>query len=232
MPKIIGDSLADHRTMTRSRLFEALGQLMSEQPFDTITMSQIATHAGVGRTAVYNHFADKETLLLAFMRHASGQFTQILKETLAGHDDPVEQIRIYLRAHIELKDRYHLSSPTSLNTQVSQKNAPHLRDHVDVISEILLGILRHAMEKAAIPVQNPYTLLNLTHAALAGTQLPSEHNEREKAIRVTEVFILRALGVSEEALPPLPAFSHEQLTHANAQETTYAQGRCPAGHGA
>lgn len=230
MPKIIGDSLADHRTMTRARLFEALGQLMSEQPFDTITMSQIATHAGVGRTAVYNHFADKETLLLAFMRHASGQFTQVLRDTLAGHDDPVEQIRIYLRAHIELKDRYHLAAPTALNTQVSQKNASHLRDHVDIISEILLGILRHAMEMHVIPLQNPYTLLGLTHAALAGVQLPPEQSEREKAIRITEVFILRALGVAESALPPLPPVSREHLTHSGAEQN-YAHGRCPAGHG-
>ena len=52
MPKIIGESLASHRELTRARLFEALGSLMGEQSFESITMSQIAERAGVGRTAV------------------------------------------------------------------------------------------------------------------------------------------------------------------------------------
>ena len=42
MPKIIGESLASHRELTRTRLFDALGSLMAEQPFESITMSQIA----------------------------------------------------------------------------------------------------------------------------------------------------------------------------------------------
>lgn len=229
MPKIIGDSLADHRSMTRARLFEALGQLMSEMPFDAITMSQIATRANVGRTAVYNHFADKESLLLAFMHHASGQFSLVLREALEGHEDPVEQIRIYLRAHMELKDRYHLSAPKSLNTQISQQNALHLRDHVDLISDILLGILRDAMGTGAIPMQNPYSLVGLTHAALSGVTLPQEIKQRERAIRIAEVFVLRALGVPETKLPPLPQVSAPQ---ASVNEEAVAHGKCPAGHSA
>ena len=62
MPKIIGESLASHREITRSRLFEALGSLMAEQSFESITMSQIAERAGVGRTAVYNHFAARRAV--------------------------------------------------------------------------------------------------------------------------------------------------------------------------
>lgn len=212
--------------MTRSRLFEALSQLMSENTFDSITMSQIAARAGVGRTAVYNHFADKETLLLAFMHHASGQFSHMLRDALEGHDDPVDQIRIYLRAHMELKDRYHLSSPAALNTQVSQENAPHLRDHVDLISDVLLGILRQAMTKNSIPMQNPYALVGLAHAALSGITLPQETKERERAIRIAEVFVLRGLGVREEALPPLPA-----AVPGHTDDANLAHGKCPAGHG-
>ncbi len=53
MPKIIGESLASHRELTRARLFEALGVLMGEAVLRgvSITMSQIARRAGVGRAA-------------------------------------------------------------------------------------------------------------------------------------------------------------------------------------
>ena len=73
MPKILGSSLAEHRERTRTALFQALSELMSQRSFDKITLSDVANHAGVGRTAVYNHFVDKEDLLLAFMEHEAGR---------------------------------------------------------------------------------------------------------------------------------------------------------------
>ena len=63
MPKIIGGSLAEHRQQTRLRLFAALSALMADRGFDAITLAEIAQRAGIGRTAVYNHFPDKESLL-------------------------------------------------------------------------------------------------------------------------------------------------------------------------
>lgn len=121
MPKIIGDSLADHRELTRNRLFDALASLLAEQPFDSISMSQIASRAKVGRTAVYNHFPDKEVLLLEFMRRVTVQFSQKLQEALDQVDDPLAQLRIYIRAHLEMTTRYHLNSTFNLRTQVHVK---------------------------------------------------------------------------------------------------------------
>ena len=52
MPKIMGGSLAEHRERTRTALFDALSRLMAARSFDKITLSDVAAHAGVGRTAV------------------------------------------------------------------------------------------------------------------------------------------------------------------------------------
>ena len=62
MPKIIGGSLEEHRERTREKIFQALDELLKEQTFEQITFSSIAGAAGVGRTAMYNHFPDRETL--------------------------------------------------------------------------------------------------------------------------------------------------------------------------
>ena len=97
MPKILGSSLAEHRERTRTALFQALSELMSQRSFDKITLSDVANHAGVGRTAVYNHFADKEDLLLAFMEHEAGRYAEELSRALAGTEDPIDRLRIYVR---------------------------------------------------------------------------------------------------------------------------------------
>lgn len=198
MPKIIGESLASHRELTRARLFEALGSLMGEQSFESITMSQIAERAGVGRTAVYNHFADKEVLLLAYMREVTSEFARVLKQRLEAEPDPLMRLRIYIRSHLQMIGRYHVKAGMGLRRQMSGQGASHLHDHAGLVGEVLIGILDEAMECGQIAEQNTLGAVHLIHATLQGQRLPKDPEHRESALALVETFILRGLGASEE----------------------------------
>ena len=198
MPKIIGESLASHRELTRARLFEALGSLMGEQSFESITMSQIAERAGVGRTAVYNHFADKEVLLLAYMREVTGEFARVLTQRLEAEPDPLMRVRIYIRSHLQMIGRYHVKAGMGLRRHMSGQGASHLHDHAGVVGEVLIGILDEAMERGLIAQQNTLGAVHLIHATLQGQRLPQDPEHRESALMLVETFILRGLGASEE----------------------------------
>ena len=198
MPKIIGESLASHRELTRARLFEALGSLMGEQSFESITMSQIAERAGVGRTAVYNHFADKEVLLLAYMREVTGEFARVLTQRLEAEPDPLMRLRIYIRSHLQMIGRYHVKAGMGLRRHMSGQGASHLHDHAGLVGEVLIGILDEAMERGLIAQQNTLGAVHLIHATLQGQRLPQDPEHRESALTLVETFILRGLGASEE----------------------------------
>lgn len=198
MPKIIGESLASHRELTRARLFEALGSLMGEQSFESITMSQIAERAGVGRTAVYNHFADKEVLLLGYMREVTGEFARVLTQRLEAEPDPLMRLRIYIRSHLQMIGRYHVKAGMGLRRHMSGQGASHLHDHAGVVGEVLIGILDEAMERGLIAQQNTLGAVHLIHATLQGQRLPQDPEHRESALTLVETFILRGLGASEE----------------------------------
>ena len=198
MPKIIGDSLVSHRELTRARLFEALGSLMGEQSFESITMSQIAERAGVGRTAVYNHFADKEVLLLAYMREVTSEFARVLTQRLEAEPDPLMRLRIYIRSHLQMIGRYHVKAGMGLRRHMSGQGASHLHDHAGVVGEVLIGILDEAMERGLIAQQNTLGAVHLIHATLQGQRLPQDPEHRESALTLVETFILRGLGASEE----------------------------------
>lgn len=107
MPKIMGNSLAEHRERTRTALFGALAELMGQRSFDKITLSDVAAHAGVGRTAVYNHFADKEDLLLAFMEDEVERYAAELTRALEGTEDPIDRLRVYVRQQALIKRQFH-----------------------------------------------------------------------------------------------------------------------------
>ena len=193
MPKIIGGSLREHREETRRRLFAALGELLNERGFDTITLADIATTAGVGRTAVYNHFADKEALLVGFIANSTEEYADALEESLADVDDPVEQLRSYVRAMVQLKHDHHLPG-SDLRSMLSRATQARLREHVTDFERVLRGILSRGIATGVFPEQDLSTTVPLVNACLSGRGVPGEGAARARAIQQTEQFVLRAVG--------------------------------------
>jgi AcrR family transcriptional regulator len=201
MPKIIGGSLHEHREQTRLRLFAALARLMAEQGFDAITLAQIAAEAGVGRTAVYNHFADKEALLLGFITYETEQYATSLQHALDDIDDPVERLRTYVRQQVELAGSHHVTPGAELRSVLSRGTQARMREHVVVVERILRGILEDGIASGAFPRQDLDVTVSLVNACLTSRGVPDEPAERERAIQQTEAFVLRAVG----ATAPVPA---------------------------
>ncbi|MBC7290677.1 MAG: TetR/AcrR family transcriptional regulator [Actinotalea sp.] len=196
MPKIIGGSLSEHREQTRHKLFAALATLMTERGFDSVTLAEIAAAAGVGRTAVYNHVPDKETLLLEFITHETDQWVAALERALEGVDDPVLQLRTYIRQQAELKRVFHLAPGGSeLRTLLSPEMQRRLREHAVPVEAILRGILTAGMASGAFAPQPLQTTVPLVHACLSSRSVPEEDGpDRAAAIAATEAFVLRAVG--------------------------------------
>ncbi|WP_298455458.1 TetR/AcrR family transcriptional regulator [uncultured Cellulomonas sp.] len=200
MPKIIGGSLLEHREQTRQRLFAALSDLMAERGFDAISLADIAAAAGIGRTAVYNHFADKESLLLGFIAHETARYVATLEEALAGVTDPVAQLRTYVRQQAQLSRVFHLAPGPELRTVLSRGIQHRLREHVVGVEGILRRILVAGIDAGVLPEQDIDTTVPLVHACLSGRGVPDDGPGREAALHATETFVLRAVGAQLPAL--------------------------------
>lgn len=199
MPKILGSSLPEHRQQTRRRLFAALSTLMAERGFDAISLADIAAQAGIGRTAVYNHFPDKESLLLGFISDETGQYLATLEAALAGVRDPVEQLRTYVRHQTRLTREFHLAPGPDLRSVLSRGTQQRLREHVAGVEAILRRILDAGIDAGVLPEQDLDTTVPLVHACLSGRGVPDGAG-REQAVAATETFVLRAVGAPVPAL--------------------------------
>ena len=197
MPKIIGKSLHEHRQMTRQRLFTALSTLMGERGFDTITLADIAAEAGVGRTAVYNHFPDKEALLLGFITHETEEYAHKLQRALDGIDDPVEQLRTYIRQQAQLARMFHLAPGPDLRTVLSRPTLQRLREHAEIVESILRRILAAGIATGVFPDQDIDPTVQLVNACLSGRLIPEDPVARDRAVNAAERFVLRAVGSRE-----------------------------------
>ena len=225
MPKIMGSSLAEHRERTRTALFDALSELMTKRSFDKITLSDVAAHAGVGRTAVYNHFADKEDLLLAFMEHETARYAEELSAALAGVEDPIDRLRVYVRQQALIKRHFHFPSSGPLANSVSRGTAGRLRAHAGLMAQMLAQILTDAVADGAIPPQDPAQVIPLVHACvMGGRPTPTDPVARTAYLDALDTFVLRAVGapVPEHGVPAVPP------THATQEMDDEAQAESSA----
>ncbi len=196
MPKIIGGSLHEHRIQTRHKLYTALSTLMAEKGFDSITLADIAARAGVGRTAVYNHFKDKDALLLGFIAHETEQYVSNLERALAEVEDPVEQMRVYVRQNARLRTAFSFAPGPDLRTVVGRGTRSRLGDHATMVEDVLRRIIRSGVEAGVFAPQDIEISVPLVNACLRSHVLDGSGVPRvdRETVEQTENFVLRAVG--------------------------------------
>ncbi|HVK28960.1 MAG TPA: TetR/AcrR family transcriptional regulator [Nocardioides sp.] len=185
MPKIVADTLPAHRDLVRRRIFDAFAQLMDERSFDAITMAQIAARAGIGRTAIYHHFKDKEAVVVAFATEETQHYLADLRRDLELVPDPVGRIRVYLRHQLRAGQQFHTGMGGILYHLLSEEAMEKIHDHVAAVEEVLEDILDEGIASGAFRVSDRKAAMSLLHAALATRQLP---------VPAVEEFVLRGLG--------------------------------------
>lgn len=196
MPKIIGGSLVEHRAQVRAKVFEALRGQLYERGFEAITLSGVAAEAGVGRTAIYNHFPDKEALLVAFVEEEAATYVRRLSEAVAAVDDPVDQLATFVRLQLRVLAEHHLPPGTALAAALPPSAYRRIAAHADPITDQLREILHAGVRAGRLPDEDVADLVPMITGALASREVVDVPAARLDATIDTAVrFVLRAVGV-------------------------------------
>ncbi|WP_182353094.1 TetR/AcrR family transcriptional regulator [Flaviflexus huanghaiensis] len=196
MPKITGRSLLEHRNTTRRRLMDTLDALMTERGFESVSMSDVANHSGIRRTTIYNHFTDKEDLLIAFVEEKMSSYLSTTRSMLRGVDSSIDRIRIYVRTQLLAERRYLMAPGPPLKDVISPDAGRKLGQHIRQTSDLLRTILDGAIADGTIPDQNVDVAITLINGALTGRRVPQEEPARTDFFLYAEQFVLQALGGS------------------------------------
>lgn len=190
MPKIIGGSLEEHRERTREKIFAALNELLRTHEFETVTFSGIATAAEVGRTAMYNHFPDKETLLVEYALHETSDYITRLRDGIGGATSPRQAVLQYVRTQLELSVSFHMPHSMSRHA-LSARTAERMREHVTMIEDVLRRIVAQGIAcgdfAADLDIDATVRIIN---GMLVGS------TARRSSRPALEAFVLRGLGAS------------------------------------
>ncbi|MDF1705367.1 MAG: TetR/AcrR family transcriptional regulator [Aeromicrobium sp.] len=174
MPKIVGDTLAAHRAQVRSQVFEAFIALMEERGYAAITLSDIAARAGVGRTALYNHFRDKEAVVVGLALHETTVYVTSARAALLGAASPTEALRTYVRHHIERQGDLHFGFGPEMLGLLSPTALAQMRDHVVEVEKVLVEILDAGLASGEFVFDDVRSTLALVNACVQPRRLDPE----------------------------------------------------------
>ncbi|WP_285725490.1 TetR/AcrR family transcriptional regulator [Psychromicrobium xiongbiense] len=169
MPRIVASSNAAQRELTQRKILDSFGQLLFSHGLPGLTMTDVARQAGVGRTAVYNYYADLEQLLVAYALDETGRFISDLRQELARLDNPVDQLACYVRAQIEDLSKRHLPPGPAMRSVLSADSFAKLSVHVGELSALLQDILHRAIDEQYLPAAEVSDLAYLIHGSLTAS---------------------------------------------------------------
>ena len=217
MPRISAATNAAQRENTKRAILNSFGEILYNRGLSGLTMTDVAKNAGIGRTAVYNYFADMGELLVAYALDETERFLNELRVGLEGIENPIDQLAVYIRLQINDLARRHLPPGPAMRSMLSPESYAKLGKHVHELQMVLAHILSAAIAENYIPKNDIRELAMLVHGSLSSSagraeDAPDEET-RERQILNTIRFIQMGLGArfdaegnpvrrdSEESLP-------------------------------
>jgi AcrR family transcriptional regulator len=194
MPRISAATNAAQRADTQRRILTAFGELLFTHGLPGLTMTDVARHAGVGRTAVYNYYADIEELLISYALDETERFLAELRDALAAVDNPVERLALYVRTQVEDLSRRHLPPGPAMAAVLSPSSFAKLSDHVGELSVMLQGILRDGMAQGYLPEANIGQQAQLIHGTLSSSAARGSNEPAELEARIARTVRFIQLG--------------------------------------
>lgn len=81
MPRIRADSIAEHKALTRQQILAAAQELIAEVGSADISLGEIASAVGIGRTTLYEYFTDRDDVIASLVEE---ELPDVVEGLLAG----------------------------------------------------------------------------------------------------------------------------------------------------
>jgi AcrR family transcriptional regulator len=114
MPTLWNDTIDAHRQAVRGATLEATAALVAEHGLRSVTMSQIAEAAGIGRATLYKYFPDVESILAAWHQRQIAGHLNLLRQVRDHASEAGERLRAVLTAYVDIASQVQGDHDTEL----------------------------------------------------------------------------------------------------------------------
>jgi AcrR family transcriptional regulator len=179
MPKLWNETIEAHRAAVREAVLDTTAALVAEHGLASVTMSEIAEKAGIGRATLYKYFPDREAILLAWHeRQITGHLAYLARvRDQAG--DAAERLEAVLEAYALIQQRRvqrHRDEPRGTELAAFLHRDEHLARAQQQLHDFLRDLLTEGAEAGDVrrDVAPDELASYCLHALTAASSLPSE----------------------------------------------------------
>ncbi|MFD9946640.1 TetR/AcrR family transcriptional regulator [Nonomuraea sp. NPDC059023] len=192
MPRISAATIGEHRAQTQDRILQAVSRLSRVHGIDAISMTDVASEAGITRTVLYNYYPDKAALLLAFTERVTQYFLDSYERDLPADASPADRLRAFIRLQLAGLLAHPHPGAADLSATLGPDAYQQLAEHVAPMQRVLVGIL----ESGAFQVTDVEATARMILAVIGAERVPliSGTLTPEEAEKLVSGFVLRALG--------------------------------------
>lgn len=170
-------SLADaSRDLLRTRVLDAVGELVVARPWGEVTMAEVAERAGVSRQTLYNAFGSRGELAQAYVMREAERFVAAVEGAVRAHpEDPRAALRGALEIFLTAAGTHPLiravtagSGGEDLLPLVTTRGGPLVEYVTTRLAELILETWPGLEPADAHLVADCIVRLAISHAALPG----------------------------------------------------------------
>lgn len=171
MPKLWTETVEEHRRAVHDATLDAFAALAGELGLAAVTMSKLASAAGIGRATLYKYFPDLESVLLAWHERQIARHLRLLAQAREAADTPAARLESVLTAYALIQLQHQGSGlPVASLHRGEHVAAAHSELHA-----LVSDLIADAQEAGDIPAGIPASELAsyCLHALGAASALPS-----------------------------------------------------------
>ena len=144
MPRLWDDTIQAHRAAVRDAILDTTAALVAANGLLSVTMSQIAEAAGIGRATLYKYFPDVEAILVAWHERQIAAHLAQLAELRDQAGDPGQRLQAVLEAYALIShDRFSHQHPGSELAALLHRGA-HLTRAQQQVHDLITDLLTEA----------------------------------------------------------------------------------------
>jgi AcrR family transcriptional regulator len=107
VPRLWTETIEEHRRAVHDATLDAFATLIAEQGLASVTMSQLAGTAGIGRATLYKYFPDVESVLVAWHERQISRHLHLLQEARDAADGPAARLEAVLSTFAMIQHEHH-----------------------------------------------------------------------------------------------------------------------------
>jgi TetR/AcrR family transcriptional regulator, cholesterol catabolism regulator len=186
---------------TRNRVFEVAAQVFHRKGYDSTSMSDVATAAGLTKAGLYHHVSSKESLLYTVLDSGLDFTEAYVMKPLEEISDPLERLKTMIDLHLRLVLEERNLEVTGLLHECKSLSATdgarinrRKKQYVKMTTDVIADVMKHYNITNLDPKLSAFALLGMLNWTYQWYKAAGSNSREEITRNFQDIFLRGILG--------------------------------------